>query len=475
MAGEWSQKTIRDIATHQKGFAFKSKDYQETGCPIVRVSNFTADSIDCASLYFVSEKIRIALETVELLRGDVVIATVGSWPKNPASIVGKTIRVPSDASGSLLNQNAVRLRAKSLENLDQLFLYYLLKDQKFSDYIVSTAQGSANQASITLKDIYSYSFLYPLISERKFIAEMLNSIDSKIQLNRQINQTLEHMAQALFKSWFVDFDPVIDNALAVGNSIPDELQERAQHRQQQLAKPGHKPLPDDIRQLFPSEFELTEELGWVPKGWEVGSLLKSIELVGGGTPKTRTEEYWGGHIPWFSVVDAPNDSDVYVINTEKHVTQKGIDNSSTKILRKGTTIISARGTVGKCALVAKPMAMNQSCYGVQGKKNFPDEYVYYLIRYRVSDLQQRGHGSVFNTITRDTFESISSPLPSELVMGEFSMLVKPMFDKILANGQQTVELEKLRDTLLPKLISGELRLPPEASADAEQPLNEALA
>jgi type I restriction enzyme S subunit len=283
------------------------------------------------------------------------------------------------------------------------------------------------------------------------------------------------MAQALFKSWFVDFDPVIDNALAAGNPIPDELQDRAEHRKQQLAKPDHKPLPEDIRQLFPNEFELTEEMGWVPKGWEVGSLFKSIELIGGGTPKTRTEEYWGGNIPWFSVVDAPNDSDVYVINTEKHITQAGVDNSSTKILRKGTTIISARGTVGKCALVAKPMAMNQSCYGIQGKKSFPDEYVYYLIRYRVSELQQRGHGSVFNTITRDTFESICSPLPSELVMAEFSVIVKPMFEKLLASGNQTLELAKLRDTLLPKLISGELQLASGILPDVEKDLADAIA
>ena len=474
MGSEWNLQTIQEFAVHQKGFAFKSKDYQETGTPVVRVSNFTTDSIDCFSLYFVSEKIRKETAAVELMKNDVVIATVGSWPKNPASIVGKTIRVPSEASGSLLNQNAVRLRAKSLDVFDQVFLYYLLKDQKFSDYIVSTAQGSANQASITLKDIYRYSFQCPTVDERKLIAQILNSLDKKIELNRQTNETLEKMAQALFKSWFVDFDPVIDNALEAGNTIPDELQDRAERRQQQLAKPDHQPLPDAIRQLFPDEFELTEALGWVPMGWKVDSLLESIELVGGGTPKTTTDEYWGGNIPWFSVVDAPSDSDVFVIDTEKHVSQEGVDNSSTKILRKGTTIISARGTVGKCALVAKPMAMNQSCYGIQGKETFPDEYVYYLIRCRVSDLQQRGHGSVFNTITRDTFESIRSPLPSEAVMAEFSSLVAPLFEKLLANGKQAVELTKLRDTLLPKLISGELRLPPDASADAEQQLANAV-
>ena len=100
-----------------------------------------------------------------------------------------------------------------------------------------------------------------------------------------------------------------------------------------------------------------------------------IKLIGGGTPKTNIEEYWNGDIPWFSVVDAPNDSDVFVLDTEKHVTQLGVDKSSTKILRTGTTIISARGTVGKCALVGEPMAMNQSCYGINGNEGISDIFL----------------------------------------------------------------------------------------------------
>ncbi|EFN9796774.1 restriction endonuclease subunit S, partial [Escherichia coli] len=167
-------------------------------------------------------------------------------------------------------------------------------------------------------------------------------------------------------SWFVDFDPVIDNALDAGNPIPEALQSRAELRQKVRNSTDFKPLPAEIRSLFPSEFEETE-LGWVPKDWLITSFNDLIELIGGGTPKTIVEEYWNGDIPWFSVVDAPNESDVYVLSTEKSITAEGLKNSSAKLLRKGTTIISARGTVGKCAMVAVPMAMNQSCYGVIGK------------------------------------------------------------------------------------------------------------
>lgn len=225
---------LQDFAIHQKGFAFKSKDYIDDGVAVVRVSNLTSDSIDISDLRYVSDEVASDKSNFKLLHNDVVIATVGSWPKNPASVVGKVIKVPRKCDNYLLNQNAVRFRVKTNENSDQLFLYYLLKSKAFSDYIISTAQGSANQASITLKDIYAFEFYCPSQFERKRIAQILSTLDDKSEVNLQTNQTLERMAQALFKSWFIDFDPVVDNALALGAKIsdfPETLQAKAKLRE----------------------------------------------------------------------------------------------------------------------------------------------------------------------------------------------------------------------------------------------------
>ena len=145
-----------------------------------------------------------------------------------------------------------------------------------------------------------------------------------------------------------------------------------------------------------------------------------------------------------------------VIDTEKKITEEGLKNSSTKRLRSGTTIISARGTVGRCALVGVEMTMNQSCYGIQGADGASDSYTYYSIRHYVSDLQQRGHGSVFNTITRDTFRSIELPFGSTELTEAFEGQVGDLLTRIKGNLQEQSTLTKLRDTLLPKLISGEL-------------------
>lgn len=332
------------------------------------------------------------------------------------------------------------------------YFYYQFK-QNTLRYLDS---GSA-QSQITINDLSNIEIVAPLPEVQDSIIEKLRNLDKKIVINTSINQTLEQMSQTLFKSWFVDFDPVIDNALDAGNPIPEALQSRAELRQKVRNSADFKPLPADIRALFPAEFK-EMELGWVPKGWITTSFNDLIELIGGGTPKTSVEEYWNGDIPWFSVVDAPDESDVYVLTTEKNITTEGLNNSSAKLLKKGTTIISARGTVGKCAMVAVPMAMNQSCYGVIGKNNISDEYVYFQLKNAVQTLQQMGHGSVFNTITRDTFKNIKVPFCNEELTNVYSLLVKNYFSKILNNNYQKIALTNLRDTLLPKLISGELSL-----------------
>lgn len=459
---------LSDIAKLRNGAAIKQEYFTdaESGVNLVKVSNFTTNSIDISGVTKVDIEHAKKWITHRIKANDILIATVGSWPPNWSSVVGKVVRAPSETHGAIQNQNTCCIIPS--EQVDQDYLYYLLKTKCFLEWIVNSAQGSANQARVPVKNIGDFSIELPSIDYQAKISKILNAIDIKINLNSQINQTLEQMAQALFKSWFVDFDPVIDNALDAGFfeqdlAFSEELLRRAELRKTVRESDDFKPLSEDIRQLFPDAFEEGSEPalglgGWVPKGWNSSPVGSLIELIGGGTPKTSESSYWGGDIPWFSVVDAPNDSDVFVIDTEKKITELGIQNSSAKILKVGTTIISARGTVGKCALVSKPMAINQSCYGIVGKNGVHDYFIYYLIRHSVSYLQQRSHGSVFSTITRDTFSSFNFIFSGQLIANAFGETISFWFEKIDRNNQQNYFLQNLRDTLLPKLISGELSL-----------------
>jgi type I restriction enzyme, S subunit len=182
-------------------------------------------------------------------------------------------------------------------------------------------------------------------------------------------------------------------------------------------------------------------------GWKETSLSEIIQLIGGGTPKTSVPEYWNGEIPWLSVVDF-NTGKKYVFDAEKKITQSGLINSSTKLLNKGDIIISARGTVGAIAVLAKQMTFNQSCYGIRAieEKSITD-FVYYLLKDTVSNLIQISHGGVFDTITKDTFKEINVPLPPLPEQKAIASILSSLDDKIDLLHRQNATLEAMAETL----------------------------
>jgi type I restriction enzyme S subunit len=285
---------------------------------------------------------------------------------------------------------------------------------------------------------------FPDISEAKQqeIASVASAFDRKIDCNRRMNETLEAMARAMFKDWFVDFGPT-----------RAKMEGRAPY------------LAPEIWSLFPDRLDDEGK----PEGWNHASLSHFFTILGGGTPKTTEQKYWGGRILWFSVVDAPTGGDVYVIQTEKHITPQGLEGSSAQLVPAGTTIISARGTVGKLAIAAQEMTFNQSCYGLRRVPPVGDVFVYMAAKHMVSKLRQMSHGAVFSTITRQTFEAISLPAPQPQLLETFEDTASPFFDQIKANVLQSLSLAQTRDLLLPKLMSGEIRV-----KDAEKAVGDVL-
>jgi type I restriction enzyme S subunit len=172
-------------------------------------------------------------------------------------------------------------------------------------------------------------------------------------------------------------------------------------------------------------------------------------------PKTSNAEYWNGTIPWFSVGDIPKEG-LFVIDSEKKITQQGLDFSSTQLLPIDTTIITARGTVGKCCLVGVPLTMNQSCYALKSRADFHNYFVYYSVYQQAPNLQKSGHGTVFNTITRDTFNTVFIPIPPSEITILWGEIIVPIMSKILSNQFESRTLSQLRDMLLPNLMSGQI-------------------
>ena len=182
---------------------------------------------------------------------------------------------------------------------------------------------------------------------------------------------------------------------------------------------------------LPTENILDRE-GKIMAEWLKTSLIDIVELIGGGTPKTSKTEYWGGNINWLSVKDFNNENR-YVYYTEKTITEEGLNNSSTKLLKKDDIIISARGTVGELAMIPFPMAFNQSCYGIRAKEGIDSTFLYYLIKNSVRKLKAMTHGSVFDTITRDTFANIEVSVPDIETQHRIAKMLADIDDKVENN------------------------------------------
>ena len=320
-------------------------------------------------------------------------------------------------------------------DLDMRWLYYAVKYYKLGEVDDGSPIPSTTRAAV-----YMLELDVPPKHEQRAIAHILGTLDDKIELNRKQNETLEAMARAMFKAWFVDFEPVrakMEGRWKRGQSLPG--------------------MPAHLYDLFPDRM-VESEFGEIPEGWEVGNFTDIVDIVGGGTPKTSVSEYWGGGIPWFSVVDTPVSSDVFVTNTERSITKLGLIDSSARLVEQGTTIISARGTVGNLAIAGVDMAFNQSCYALQARQGCWKYFVFLSARRLVEQLKAMSHGSVFSTITRQTFMAVRLVLPPIKLVCEFERCSSAIFVNILNNVEMSRSLGVQRDVLIPYLVSGRLRV-----------------
>lgn len=407
MAGEWIDTTVGEIAPFSYGKGLPERERKQTGSVPVYGSNgivgFHDSALTGGPTIVIGRKGTV---------GAVHYSPIPCWPIDTTFFV-------SDSDRSLVRYSYYLLKSLGLENMN-------------ADSAVPGLNRDAAHARIVLIPRDK--------AEQRAIAHILGTLDDKIELNRKQNETLEAMARALFKAWFVDFEPVrakMEGRWRRGESLPG--------------------LPAHLYDLFPDRL-VDSELGEIPEGWVVQPLSEILTIIGGGTPKTSVEEYWGGDIPWFSVVDTPPAGDVFVIATEKNITAQGLADSSARLIPKGTTIISARGTVGNLAIAGREMTFNQSCYGLRGTGSAGDYFVYLTAQQMVDQLKSMAHGSVFSTITRQTFEAIQRPVSPPDVLSAFEGMVRRWFDAILSSVEESRTLAQLRNTLLPKLTSGQVRV-----------------
>ncbi|HXI11559.1 MAG TPA: restriction endonuclease subunit S [Thermoanaerobaculia bacterium] len=425
MVSEWRRLKLREAGVTLIDCDHRTPQAADEGYPYVAIPQMKAGRLDLKGARKISQQHFFEWrKKAKPIPNDIVL----SRRCNP----GETALVTADCEFAL-GQNLVLLRADG-ERLHRPFLRWLVRGPEWWEQIGKFLNVGAVFDSLRCADVPNFEVSVPPLSEQRAIAHVLGTLDEKIELNRRMNETLEAMARALFKSWFVDFDPV--RAKAEGRD------------------PG---VPQPLADLFPDSFE-DSELSEIPKGWRVGSILEIARLMSGGTPKTDRPEYWNGGIPWASAKDVSQASDLFLVDTERTITRLGVDESATQVLPKFCTAIVARGaTTGRMAVFGSPMAMNQTCYGLVSSTATPLA-LYCHLSHEIDGLVRGAHGSVFDTITTSTFASSKVVLPRTSALEAFERQVEPLFRRLLSNVNESRTLATLRDAQLPKLISGELRI-----------------
>nr|WP_014343562.1 restriction endonuclease subunit S [Aliivibrio fischeri]AEY78065.1 Type I restriction-modification system, specificity subunit S [Aliivibrio fischeri] len=357
--------------------------------------------------------------------GDVVLTTEAP--------LGETAQLTS--ANVALAQRIVTLRGKN-GLLGNDFLLCALQSKFVQHQLESRASGSTVKG-IKQSELRKVILPVPPLPEQQKISQALKSLSNKLVCNTQTNQTLEQMAQAIFKSWFVDFDPV---KAKMNGELPEGMDTAT-------------------ASLFPEKL-VESELGLIPEGWDA-CLIENVtsKVFSGGTPATKNDEFWGGDLPWFSSGETRNN---FIIETEKYITEAGVKGSSTKASAYGDILIASAGqghTRGQTSFNSIDCYINQSVVALRAASNVSAYWLYYCLEHRYDEMRSVSDShSSRGSLTTKLLKGMPAIRPSKDIINAFDRLVEPLVRKQITNSNQNRELSALRDTLLPKLLSGEIDL-----------------
>ncbi|MBJ8958867.1 restriction endonuclease subunit S [Citrobacter youngae] len=412
--------------------------YTDTGNTyFIRSQNVYNDGFNTNGLVFITDEAAFKLKNVDVQESDVLLNITGDS-------VARVCIAPRAFLPARVNQHVAIIRPKN-DAFDPRFLRYYLSSPYQQALLLTLASAGATRNALTKGMIEDLQVPKPPLHTQISIANVLESFDKKIESSNKINQTLEQMSQTLFKSWFVDFDPVIDNALDAGNPIPEALQSRAELRQKVRNSADFKPLPADIRALFPSEFEETE-LGWVPKAWcfkNLSSVYLCLDSKRIPLSKQERCQKQPGNIPYYGATSVMDYINEYIFD------------DILLLVGEDGSVIKDDNTPFIQYIWGKSW-VNNHAHVLKGKdKISTEQLMLFMSQCNVSAFVT---GAVQMKINQKNMGSIQFLKAPDNINTAFNEIIIPFFQKMRATKEQLSDLINLRDTLLPKLISGELSL-----------------
>ena len=402
---------ISENAKVISGFAFKSSEFMDIGIPVVKITNVKKVSVTLEDCQFVDRKYLSLNEKYKIKNGDVLIALTGSQLSQPNSVVGRVARYHYEEM-ALLNQRVGKFIIHGKNNLDLIFLYYYLVQDKILYSLALNAKGSANQANISPSDVERILIPAFNLSSQRVIADILSAYDDLIDTNRRRIQLLEEAARILFREWFVYF-----------------------------RFPGH---------------EKVKIVDGVPEGWRFAKVKDLGQIVTGKTPSKKNIRNFDGNVPFIKTPDMHQSW--IILNTEETLSEIGASLQNNKYLPPWSVLVSCIGTVGVVAMNLFKSQTNQQINSVIPKNKFYRYYSFFCLSNIKPFLEAIGGGSTMANINKNKFENIKINIPSENVLAKFYQTVNPIFNQIALLIDQNQKLAQARDLLLPRLMSGEIEV-----------------
>ncbi|MBB3167487.1 restriction endonuclease subunit S [Simiduia aestuariiviva] len=438
----------------------KRADYVQEGIPFFR----SKEIIELSKGNSISTELFISKEQYNQINekfgspdvGDILITSVGT--------LGVAYQVEQTQLPFYFKDGNLTWLSQFSKGVNPRWIFYWLNSPEGQRKIDEISIGSTQKA-ITIVALKSIEVQLPNKDEQDRTVKILDSVTGKISTNAKTNQTLEQIAQALFKSWIVDFDPVkakISVLEAGGTTEEAELAAMsmiAAKSSEQLAELKQS-KPDTYEQLaqtaalFPSAMQ-ESELGEIPEGWSVSTIGEEVHISGGGTPSTKNKDFWeNGSIHWTTPKDLSNLRDKVLADTERKITEAGLEKISSGLLPVNTVLMSSRAPVGYLALAKVPVAINQGYIAMRCEKLLSPEFTLQWAVSNMDEIKQRASGTTFAEISKKNFRPISVVVPTEGIIKKYSDQAQSLYEKIYAAVEETRALSSIRDTLLPQLLSG---------------------
>jgi type I restriction enzyme S subunit len=430
MSSDWRLFAIEDLCNVGSSKRIFAHDYVESGIPFYASKDVIDKALGSYSspAVYISEKrfTDIADKFGYPQKGDLLLSSVGNRAGIPYVVQNE---------GKFYFKDGNVTWFKDFKSLNSDFLCYWLKSNVGQNALHSIMIGSAQKA-LTISGLQKLKINLPSEEVQRDIVSILKGIDNRIALLRETNATLEAIAQGLFKSWFVDFDPV--------------------HAKQSGQQPDG--IDEATAALFPDSYE-ESQLGLVPTGWRMLPVGEVVAAVGGATPDTKDVSYWepGEHC-WTTPKDLSGLSTPILLKTERKISSKGLAKIGSGLLPTGTLLMSSRAPIGYLALAQVPIAVNQGYIAILPKGKLSPLYMLHWCRQNIEVIKARANGSTFMEISKKAFRPIPCLVPKPDLLAAFDSQAGTLFDRIIENERQSASLADIRDALLPRLISGQLSI-----------------